>query len=315
MARPKLKSKGVPWKHDDQCPCDSGLNFGNCCACNGEAPLIQTPSLLPPGKISGHEHPKCYLRFTKNCCTKISREHYISESVLSQFDGLKVGGMPWQNPGEENKYSLNNLTSKILCRRHNTALSPLDTAANHFFKKIFKAGLHVTKKSVSSRPEYFLVSGEALELWALKTLLGLFYSKISQSSGMTMFGEYRFDNNIVNEAFFGQGIKDPKGIYVKAEIGDLFERNLKFRPLSASAQKILSGLVVKVNGFEMEFLFDLRYARQEFFIEHRPYYRPGVIDIFGKKRASRIYLSWQGQQGRVNQFSIDIKAVAPPGSA
>ena len=158
MPRPNPKSLDAPWKPIDQCPCESGLVYRECCLWTDGAPLIQIPSLSPSGSSTGYEHKKCYLNFTKNCCSKISGEHFISKSILSQFKGLSVSGMPWQSAGEENVYHPNSLKANILCQRHNNALSPLDAAASHFFKKVFEATHHVTKRSVSKRSKFFLVS-------------------------------------------------------------------------------------------------------------------------------------------------------------
>ena len=73
-------------------------------------------------------HAACYLRATGACCTKISGEHFISETVLNVLaeKQIEISGLPWQ---KRNKKILGfgALTSGCLCRTHNSALSPIDT--------------------------------------------------------------------------------------------------------------------------------------------------------------------------------------------
>jgi len=306
MARPKSTGLNAPWKENDRCPCGSRMDYGDCCLNHDGQPLIKTPSLTPDGPITKYENGKCYLNFTKNCSQKISREHYVSKSILSQFGGLAVKGMPWQTPGTSDRYSPNNLTSHILCDRHNKSLSPLDKAASHFFKEVFAATHHATKKSISGQSKYFMASGDALELWALKTMVGLFYAKIAQSKGVTMLGNYNFDHKILENAFYGIGIAEPKGVYVKERLGDLINVDLEFCPLSVVNPHTICGIKFGVSGFEFEFLFDVRYARQEFFNESLSRYRPWILDLAGKKRTSRIILTWEKQREGGKRLNLNL---------
>ena len=59
---------------------------------------MQSPS--PPGPQTRFSHPSCYLAGTDDCSERISREHYMSKSVLDQLGNtLRVTGMPLLNPG------------------------------------------------------------------------------------------------------------------------------------------------------------------------------------------------------------------------
>jgi hypothetical protein len=62
----------------------------------------------------------------------------MSRAILEQFGGsvIVVIGMPWLPAGQALETSIPNLTAKILCRRHNEALSPLDAEAGHFFSAL-----------------------------------------------------------------------------------------------------------------------------------------------------------------------------------
>ena len=309
MARPNPNSPKVPWNNFDPCPCNSGEIFGKCCAQSNKLPLIKLASLSPQGQETNHSHQKCYLNFTKNCCSKISGEHYISKSVLKLFNEMNVSGMPWQAPGVKEQYHQNNLTSKILCERHNNALSPLDAAAGHFFRELFEARHHVTKRSLSNRSKDFLVCGDAIELWSLKTLLGFLHAKIARTSGKVMVGKFHLDEQTINEVLFGPGFAQPLGLYIEIQEGDLVERELGFTPLHVSGTQDLSGLVVKACGLSFTFIYERYRLNTEYFQTQLPYYRPGILDLNGKKRSSRIFITWKSQTNKGRRVAIDIREI------
>ena len=79
---------------------------------------------------------KCWANSLGDCDGKISREHTVSESL---FKGtyVDVKGFSWCK-SEEKRIGLGSLTKKILCEKHNSALSPLDAAASHAFDVLRK---------------------------------------------------------------------------------------------------------------------------------------------------------------------------------
>ena len=55
-------------------PCGSGKILAQCCR-RFDGVVFKEPSAIrPPGLPTGYSHPRCYLGFTQNCCTKISGE-------------------------------------------------------------------------------------------------------------------------------------------------------------------------------------------------------------------------------------------------
>jgi len=98
-------------------------------------------SIEPPRPITDHSNPNCYLRATNDCSQDISREHYISANILEQLgdEGIEVAGVPWLKPGESKRLAVDNLTAKILCKRHNENLSPLDSEAGTFLRFLTEA--------------------------------------------------------------------------------------------------------------------------------------------------------------------------------
>jgi hypothetical protein len=73
---------------------------------------------------------RCQLEGYGECSGGMSREHYISASVLrymNQNGGLKIGGLSWQPPQHLQPVGIKALQSKILCVLYNSNLSPLDS--------------------------------------------------------------------------------------------------------------------------------------------------------------------------------------------
>jgi hypothetical protein len=90
--------------------------------------------------ISGYSHPKCYLGFTNNCSSDITKEHYISNSLLKLFEErktVKITGLRWIEEKKTFKLILrNSLRAHILCREHNNGLHELDTEMLRFFQAV-----------------------------------------------------------------------------------------------------------------------------------------------------------------------------------
>lgn len=134
----------------------------------------------PPGSVTGHANAKCYACRDRNCSPKISKEHFISATLLRQIqlnNTAKVAGLKWQQGETFNVVPLAGLASSILCERHNNALSPLDTCMGSFSQAIgeFDAALRSSTSANASENRHF--SGDDIERWMVKCLLGLTTSK------------------------------------------------------------------------------------------------------------------------------------------
>jgi hypothetical protein len=148
----------------DLCLCGSGKLMRDCC-------LFVRCDTRTPSPITGYSHPSCFASALKDCSPTISREHYVSKSILKLFGegGLMISGMPWLPEGVQKKVSSASLTGKMLCERHNNALSPLDELTAKFFR-FFTSGWN------GDTVEVYLIRGFDLERWLLKMLCGLVVS-------------------------------------------------------------------------------------------------------------------------------------------
>lgn len=112
---------------------------------------------------------KCYLMELGGCSSKISREHYVSESVLAAIApnrDIMIGGLAWQEPNTLHRIGIGSLQSKVLCSAHNSALSPLDAVAGRLVDAIVAAD-----KDHSRLPEETELDGQSVERWFLKTII------------------------------------------------------------------------------------------------------------------------------------------------
>jgi hypothetical protein len=91
-------------------------------------------------------------------------------------DKVRVQGFPWckESPRE---IGLSRLTAKILCERHNNALSPVDEAGAEAFSVLREMRrLANVREKLKPRPwnvVRYSIDGLALERWFLKTLINL----------------------------------------------------------------------------------------------------------------------------------------------
>lgn len=134
----------------------------------------------PPGLITGHQHAKCYARADQNCSLKISKEHFISETLLRQIqlnNTAKVAGLKCQPKESFGVIPLSGLASSILCERHNNALSPLDACMGLFSEAIRDYDAALLSHASTQASEQRSFSGDDIERWMLKCLLGLTASK------------------------------------------------------------------------------------------------------------------------------------------
>jgi len=312
MRRPLISALDLPWKPDDPCPCHSGLSYGTCCLAADGLPLIRLQKFTPPPPPTGISNPGCYMATTLNCSEDISREHYISENILEQLGSdQEVGGLPWIPTGETRQYGSNALAAKILCSRHNTAFSPLDTAAGHAFREITAAFVHAAKDSLSTRSEFFLISGDALEFWSVKTLVGMYKASIVAKDGAVLAKTHRFEDGPALASLQGVPLQFPLGLHLFPTTV-VVDSKLKFQfaPLSSDEFGLYAGLRIATWGVHLDCLVEHRGLNPEF-LSGPGNHRPWLIDLVGHKRTSRIVMSWAGNRTTATRIEVQVKKRSP----
>ena len=238
-------------------PCGSGKAIASChLDTDGRFRKTLDP-LQPSSPLTNYSHPGCYLRDTRNCSEQISREHYMSKAVLEQLGSkLRVSGTPWLQPGETVDTSIGSLTAKILCKRHNEALSPLDSEASLFLSILRGALTDLRRKTLSRKPIFHLVNGTALELWMLKVACGLYFA-VGAKEGRRISETHTIAMDKVCRTI--QSDWDERGgLYFFGTTGGrvTVADNLGMTPLTDDIARRFSGNRISLHGLTLDCLFD-----------------------------------------------------------
>lgn len=238
----------------------------------------------PAPPRTGYAHRRCYALELDDCSKDLSREHYISAGLLKEIGDFDVTGLGFV--ADETKLPVAALTSKILCRRHNSALSPLDVAAASFFVALrhFDHGFRDEIEAPTTESE--TINGDDLERWCLKTLAGLHHASIASDGGLRpelayvalLFGEsgwpkgWGFSASLLPEtryAFSGLGI----------------------RTLTDGDEGATLGAEFNIAGFS----FLLHFGEVD---RKRWGYRPRGLQLMRKGSSARksLWLSWSGRE-------------------
>jgi hypothetical protein len=227
-----------------------------------------------------------------DCSDKISREHYVSQAVLEQLGTtIRVSGVPWLASGESFDTSIASLTAKILCERHNAALSALDSEAGRYFSILTNALIDLNRKSLSRRPKFHLVNGQALELWMLKVACGLYYA-IGSKDGMKVGKTFAIDEEKIHRAFFDASWDDRAGLYFRGTMGSVItvQHGVAMSPLTRDHDFRFGGATVVMQGFGFDLILDDNGTTPG------PWggltRRPTELVIKQNKRAHHIILTW-----------------------
>lgn len=188
---------------------------------------------------------KCWASILGNCSEDMSREHLISKSLFKDTV-VTVEGLAWC-VNEPKEIGLGSLTSKVLCVKHNNALSVVDAAAAHafdVFREMRRLG-NVRRKLKPKRwrvvrPE---IEGHLLERWFLKTMITLTYSG-SYSSGLPNQHIGEPTKESVEIAFGHQKFQGKAGLYLAGSEGQSLysSDNVGFAPLLQHEKHVKGGL-------------------------------------------------------------------------
>lgn len=268
---------------DKLCPCGSGRQAQDCCLLPNGMWYKAPSKILPPPPITGISNSKCYMSLLCNCSKERSGEHYVSQSVLYEIGSpLKVSGLSWQQEKVQ-EFSVKSLKSRVLCKRHNNALSHLDTEAGRFFKTIREIA------SFSTPESFFLFNGKDIERWMLKTLYGLLASKSLQARiGQRIIAP--IDTKCLDLLFDKRPWNNQRGISIRTE------RDYTVVPSnSLYVSPVLDNRTSKVYGMRFTLRgFDFLLATTDFSIEAgTSLYRPKQIILEKNGKQKIIEFTWE----------------------
>jgi len=268
------------------CPCGSGESASRCCLTEAGSRHKVQASTTPPSPRTQFSLESCYANRLADCSSKLSREHYISESLLHHLNRdnkLKVSGLPWVE-GEGQVLPPSAFASRMLCTRHNSALSPLDAIAVRLFEAFDERGA-----TGSDQHLLYLFSGHDLERWLLKILYGITCSK-----NLTLDGKP--DLSIPKywlEILFGEAqFPDQQGLYVCKSRGHLFEGPNGLQLQAITGRGRLTGMGLSICGYEL--ILSMSGFPSRSFDGREVAYRLFEFYTTGQDFEKSVVLSWDG---------------------
>lgn len=213
---------------------------------------------------------KCYARILGGCDGGLSREHIVSEAILdniSPTNCIDVINPHWAK-GETKRVGKRRLTARVLCLKHNSLLSPLDTEMATFQAHVGRALSQHNKAN-----EIECIDGNKIERWMLKVLLGLCVDDHLEPD--PIYGDI-YDWGI-RATFGGKELPIGMGLYVSKQIKFESENQFGVRILVHNG-KTIPCLSILIYGVPLSLLVQSN-ARIDSTV-----YRPG--DLFFVKNGS-----------------------------
>jgi hypothetical protein len=242
-----------------------------------------------------HSPVGCYAIHLGDCKGRMSKEHYISRSVLKIAGKIvQVSGFPWQKPDEPQEVGIHALTSKILCSHHNSQLSPLDETGKEFLsalKSIFDEAL----ANENYAHEDFSIDGNKLELWLLKILCGVF----------VVSGTVKVPERWIEILFQREPFAEGSGMHIFGAPGSAgwFFNLVRIISVGNKSGKI-SGAKFGIGGLA----FLLAFGKPQFSEEGvQSFYRPRRIVIQKEANEKRLGFLWPHGEGT---GSVHLQVVA-----
>ena len=274
------------------CPCGSGQTARICCFTGKGWQWHKKPTVLGlRAQPVTQRLEKCYMGELGSCVPPISGEHIVSRSVCQVLMGdgeFSISGVPWLEAGETRIIAPPQ--AKCLCKRHNSALSPLDAAAKRFFESLRSYLEH------ESGMRHTLISGHDLERWLLKTAKAAAVSRNLSRGGKRLSGVFTRDTLILDMLDNPTNWPEGAGLYCTMHSGQLTENNVRFQfqPLT-NEQDDIEALAINIMGFRLVLLLDTPdLTKFPFLLSAK--HRPGRIEISYPSSTSWITLSWDDEK-------------------
>jgi hypothetical protein len=188
---------------------------------------------------------KCWARDLGGCSDAISGEHIVTAGLF-ETDVVAVQGFGWCRD-EPKHVGLSSLTRNILCTKHNSTLSTVDSAAIAAFD-VFRECVRLTDVRQSMAPRRWNIShlkidGLALERWFLKTLINVAIDGEQRIGPLsTLPGEPSQD--LVRIGYGLAAFTGKAGLYAAAQVGETVTNEDRVNItsfLDASNERVLGG--------------------------------------------------------------------------
>lgn len=187
----------------------------------------------------------CWAACLGGCSDKISREHVVSRALFLGNE-VTVQGFAWCK-SKPKKIGLPSLTAKILCQKHNSDLSHVDSIGAEAFG-VLREMMRLSNVRLKLKPRIwnvrrYCIDGPGLERWFLKTLVNLAFrgehriGKDSAAAGQP-------SRRVVEIAFGLRQFQGRAGLYSVVGVGQQLQSDdtVKFAPLTQQTAYVAGGL-------------------------------------------------------------------------
>lgn len=280
---------------ESPCGCGSGKQFGLCHLVNNRI-AFPPHSLLPPRPQSGHSERKCFLHATFDCAPPMSGDHILSRSVLRVISE-RESKIVVRGQGYERQVGLDSdaLKTKKWCKRHNSALSAIDTQAGRFVRAILSAMTVLQNDEEKILQPLHLFNGLDIERWLLKTLCSTYFAKATNITPLT----HKLPS-YVPELFFNNNWPARLGLYVQTRevTGEQLAIPVKgeYSILLHANNTHVAGVTVNLFGFS----FTLAIAGNPYDLDAlsaHSIHRPQYLNLFEGTRVVCLNLAWITSNG------------------
>lgn len=217
----------------------------------------------------------------------------MTEAILKRLNAgrneqgaqLKVSGYSWLDPDTVVSLPPSALGSRVLCRRHNSALSGLDHQATRLFDAL-------DSLDAGKGTRLFLFSGADIERWLLKVLCG------HASTGCNLFPHHDCDCTVPDrwvQIVFGAADFEPgQGLYVSRTRGEAVggPRDAAFSPIGWRGR--LAGATVSLVGVTFVLLMHTEHPQRREYFGRSYVHRPLELWFYNAHSGTSIMLSWPG---------------------
>lgn len=188
---------------EGHCPCGSRRQARRCHRASDHSWVAERPPALLIDAPTGYANLGCYARASNDCDDQLTLEHWISDDLLERIsEDKKVvavqGAASQKVSSEQRPIGIKGMSAKMLCGRHNAAVSPLDKLAAEFFCYLRDDIVDMTwhQGTAEFARAFTLVNGPYLELWLLKALWGAIEAKALMVNDHLA---YRFRLGVTND--------------------------------------------------------------------------------------------------------------------
>jgi hypothetical protein len=227
--------------------------------------------------------------------------------VLKEMGPTLKLANPWFAPGKIVEMPIAKATANILCARHNSALAPLDDIAGQLFRVLKTISIHTQPQSVKRMEDcWHYFSGEAIELWMLKMLCGIYYGRIAAKDGKPVRGKSSFDIQRFTAAIQHGMLAPNCGMYIRAYPGltSDFKTAVSVATLTSNVDARVIGIRVTFHGLEFEVILDPFHINFDHVKNEGRIYRPWRLVFSSKGVDDLVVFTWPTAHGGTIHLSV-----------